>query len=495
MKVYKGKYSQVHLIASLTAGLSRYHDAFAVAVVDEVLEAIRVGLELNEYGMQQRRIAYMRFLGELYSYRLIDSPVIFDTLYLIIGYGHGTSEQDVLDPPEDCFRLRMVITLLETCGQFFDRGSSKRRLDRFLLYFQRYVLSKGVIPLDVEFDLQDLFADLRPKMVRYATYDEANQALLELEEVDRNLAASEKERSSRPPTTAIQADGEVHINQQASEFGKDAQNTGAAPLGTRTAVVHPDDGDSESETESGSMEADGQEEEEELEEEKYTFHEDEGDDELEAEELEGGADTAGSEEEEKVKVMQKKMPETDPAEEAEFDREYRALMQESIDSRKLEMRSRPTLNMTIPLNLFDSKDHGRGGGGTDIESGDEVVDDQTNGTSVQFRVLVKKGNKQQTKQLRIPRDCSLVLSTKQKEAAELEEKQDIKRLVLEYNERDEEDRAGTAPQPMNWASHQGASGVGRGRGGGTHWGDGGGRVGNAARHRRPVAAGGNGRRR
>jgi hypothetical protein len=42
--------------------------------------------------MQQRRIAYMRFLGELYSYRLIDSPVIFDTLYLIIGYGHGTPE-------------------------------------------------------------------------------------------------------------------------------------------------------------------------------------------------------------------------------------------------------------------------------------------------------------------------------------------------------------------------------------------------------------------
>lgn len=36
MKVHKGKYSQVHLIASLTAGLSRYHDEFAVAVVDEV---------------------------------------------------------------------------------------------------------------------------------------------------------------------------------------------------------------------------------------------------------------------------------------------------------------------------------------------------------------------------------------------------------------------------------------------------------------------------
>lgn len=36
MKVHKGKYGQVHLIALLTAGLSRYHNEFAVAVVDEV---------------------------------------------------------------------------------------------------------------------------------------------------------------------------------------------------------------------------------------------------------------------------------------------------------------------------------------------------------------------------------------------------------------------------------------------------------------------------
>lgn len=39
MKVHRGKYGQIHLIASLTAGLSRYHDEFAVAVVDEVLSA------------------------------------------------------------------------------------------------------------------------------------------------------------------------------------------------------------------------------------------------------------------------------------------------------------------------------------------------------------------------------------------------------------------------------------------------------------------------
>lgn len=47
---------------------------------------------MNDYGMQQKRIAHMRFLGELYNYELVDSSVVFDTLYLILVFGHGTSE-------------------------------------------------------------------------------------------------------------------------------------------------------------------------------------------------------------------------------------------------------------------------------------------------------------------------------------------------------------------------------------------------------------------
>jgi hypothetical protein len=34
----------------------------------------------------------MRFLGELYSYKHIDSSVVFETLYLVIVFGHGTPE-------------------------------------------------------------------------------------------------------------------------------------------------------------------------------------------------------------------------------------------------------------------------------------------------------------------------------------------------------------------------------------------------------------------
>ncbi|KAL5569213.1 hypothetical protein UlMin_025788 [Ulmus minor] len=435
MKVHKGKYGQIHLLASLTAGLSRYHDEFAVAVVDEVLEEIRLGLELNDYGMQQKRLAHMRFLGELYNYEHIDSSVIFETLYLILVFGHGSSEQNLLDPPEDCFRIRMVITLLETCGHYFDRGSSKRKLDRFLVHFQRYILSKGALPLDIEFDLQDLFADLRSKMTRYSSIEEVNAALVELEEHElafptdkaNNEKHSETEKpSSRSTSKTISGNGQSVVN------GSEENGRGNDDLG-----------DSDSDSGSGTIDPEGQDEEEFGE----GNHDDEGDSEEEDDDDDGGG--PASDDDDEVHVRQKFM-QVDPQEEAEFDQELKAFLQESMEQRRLELRGRPTLNMMIPINVFEgtTKDHhGRGVGG---ESGDEVLDEEAGGSKeIQVKVLMKRGNKQQTKQMFIPRNSSLIQSTKQKEAAELEEKQDIKRLVLEYNDREEEELNGIGTQTLN----------------------------------------------
>ncbi|CAK9142961.1 unnamed protein product [Ilex paraguariensis] len=436
MKVHKGKYGQIHLIASLTAGLSRYHDEFGVAVVDEVLEEIRVGLELNDYGMQQQRIAHMRFLGELYNYEHIDSSVIFDTLHLIIVFGHGTAEQDVLDPPQDCFRIRMVITLLETCGHYFDRGSSKRKLDRFLIHFQRYILSKDALPLDIEFDLQDLFADLRPKMIRYSSIEEVNSALFELEDHERSFS-SDKANSEK------QSDMEKHLSSTTS--GRIPVNGQSFTNGIEeNGEVHEDViGDTESDSGSDTIDPDGHDDDEESDEENH-------DDGCDSEDGYDDGSGPASDEDDEVHVRQK-VTLVDPQEEAEFDRELRALMQESLDSRKLELRSRPTLNMMIPMNLFEGPTKDHHGRVVDGESGDETLDEEAGGSKdVRVMVLVKRGNKQQTRQMYIPRDSSLVQSTKQKEAAELEEKQDIKRLVLEYNDREEEELNGLGNQPFGW---------------------------------------------
>jgi len=89
-KPWKIKYSNISLLAMLTYDLQRYRPAFAIAVVDQILEDVRRGLEQNLYSTNQRRVATIKYLGELYIYRLLSSGIIFDTLWSLVTFGHGT---------------------------------------------------------------------------------------------------------------------------------------------------------------------------------------------------------------------------------------------------------------------------------------------------------------------------------------------------------------------------------------------------------------------
>jgi regulator of nonsense transcripts 2 len=161
-KPWKIKYSNISLLAMLTYDLQRYRPAFAIAVVDQVLEDVRRGLEQNVYSTNQRRVATIKYLGELYIYRLLSSGIIFDTLWSLVTFGHSrilmlSIQQDTnftavdsrplpnqvapLDMPDDFFRVRLVCVLLDTCGMCFDRGTQKKKLDNFLTFFQVGVLA------------------------------------------------------------------------------------------------------------------------------------------------------------------------------------------------------------------------------------------------------------------------------------------------------------------------------------------------------------------
>uniref|UniRef100_A0A915J3V8 MIF4G domain-containing protein n=1 Tax=Romanomermis culicivorax TaxID=13658 RepID=A0A915J3V8_ROMCU len=136
-------------------------------------------MEINHSKFNQRRLCCARFLGELYNYRLIDSNIIFHFLYSLVTFGvtYDHNVPSSVDPPEHLFRIRLekrlnanfvehhsnrvnskviLITLiqsirrkvrtwllkacvcLETCGEYFDRGLSKRKLDVYLNYLQKY---------------------------------------------------------------------------------------------------------------------------------------------------------------------------------------------------------------------------------------------------------------------------------------------------------------------------------------------------------------------
>lgn len=106
--------------------------------------------QVNQPKFNQRRISSAKFLGELYNYRMVESAVIFRTLYSFTSFGvNPDGSPSSLDPPEHLFRIRLVCTILDTCGQYFDRGSSKRKLDCFLVYFQvcKHNMQFGIIEL------------------------------------------------------------------------------------------------------------------------------------------------------------------------------------------------------------------------------------------------------------------------------------------------------------------------------------------------------------
>ena len=62
-------------------------EEIAVQVVDGVLEDIRLGMEINHPKFNQRRVSSTKYLGELYNYRMVESAVIFRTLYSFITFG------------------------------------------------------------------------------------------------------------------------------------------------------------------------------------------------------------------------------------------------------------------------------------------------------------------------------------------------------------------------------------------------------------------------
>ncbi|KAJ6164398.1 Nonsense-mediated mRNA decay factor (Upf2) [Penicillium chermesinum] len=168
-KPVKVKYGSIHLLAILVSALYRYHQEFVVGVVDNVLEQIILGLEQNDFKFNQKRIAEVKYVGELYNYKMIDSPVIFHTLYRIVTFGHegGTP----------------------IAGKYID-------LDLPDDYFRYYLFTKDPLPMDIDFLVQDTYSTLRPQWKLATDLEEATRLFGEA--VSRNYNLQDSKRPAEP---------------------------------------------------------------------------------------------------------------------------------------------------------------------------------------------------------------------------------------------------------------------------------------------------------
>ncbi|TGZ85719.1 ARM repeat-containing protein [Ascodesmis nigricans] len=392
-KVWKVRYNNIHILAIIVGAIARYHQDWAYSVIDELLEQISVGLEENNFKHNQRRVALVKYLGELYNYKMIDSPVIFDALYRIVTFGHesGTPKPGVfcpLDPPDDFFRCRLVCALLDVCGGCFERGSAKKKLDFFLAFFQYYYYTKDPAPMDIEFLMQDTFAALRPNWAMHKNLEESAKAFEDAVAksytpiIDGQTAQEDNEDGS----SSEDEDREV----EPQDDGEDARE---------------DEVDGEAGSEDGvAVEGDA-----------------------EAEPQDSNSDSFGDDD----LIVQKREQQLDPEEEAEFAREFAKVMQESLESRKFERKQ----VFDVPLPIRRAPTAG-------ILTRENTIDDESAVTSsaepekkgmMMFSLLTKKGNRQTTKMLALPSDSGFAVAMKDKREKEQEEKRKIKELVMSYD--------------------------------------------------------------
>ncbi|KAH0340891.1 ARM repeat-containing protein, partial [Aureobasidium melanogenum] len=390
----KIKYSNIHLLAVIIGALHRYHQNFTVSVLDDILEQITVGLETNDFKQNQKRIAEVKYLGELYVYRMVDSALIFDTLYHIVNCGHPggfarPGSYNMLDLPDDYFRIRLVASLLETCGMYFDKGAVKKKLDFFLSFFQYYIQTKEPMPMDVEFVVQDMFALLRPQWKIATTFEEAQQVFSDAVKHNYQTTGPNKQQEEQEEEEEEDGRGIDDVNNDDGEDDKSSGDEAAEPTDDEAAAETPEE---------------------------------------------------DSEEEEEHIIVTRPEDQRDPEADAEFDRELAKMMADSVESRKFDRK--PVFDVPLPMRKTATA--------TSTPNSEPSQPVEAPSNTMKFALLSRKGNKPQarllthlsTRSIDLPSDSNFAVAMRSQQEQARAEQQRIKNLVLNYDLRDEDPNDG-----------------------------------------------------
>lgn len=112
------------------------------------------------------------------------------------------------DQPDDFFRIRLIATILETCGMFFNKGAAGKKLDYFLSFFQYYIHTKNPLPMDIEFLVQDIFALTRPQWKLASNIEEATKVFQLAMAQDQKTSGLDKIVEQDDGTSAASSDDE-----------------------------------------------------------------------------------------------------------------------------------------------------------------------------------------------------------------------------------------------------------------------------------------------
>jgi len=425
---WKVKYPNIRTLAGVVAEMTLYQEFVGHRIIDAVLEDIRWNLEFPISKFNQRRVSMVKYLAELYNYRMVESSVIFKVLYTLITFGvsYDPSIESELDQPDHLLRLRLVLTILDTCGVFFSSGLSKKRLDYYLYYLQYYYWFKrssaiwtddNPFPVEMDFGMKDMLSSLRPKVKPYQHLQEAADAVENLE----------KELMSK----VSQAMPELHMDVVLSEDNLEC-----------IEEEDIDEGDEIRELED------------------YDIDEEHSLSRSVSQMTTRGETTQPDEDiqnDDRVVVTAPRKAQC--TEDDDFMAALDRMVAENINERGKEKP--PAVDISIPWQVKVSlkkpvdgiSDKNCLGDALGGELGGALAVAEASSTAMAssppasgegeptmaFYLMTRKGNKAQFKNLAVPTDSELAQNLRNREMAERVEKERVKKLTLDFNERQEEE--------------------------------------------------------
>jgi regulator of nonsense transcripts 2 len=162
-KPWKIKFVNIRALANALKCISAFYPSFVVNLVEEVVEEVRWCLDSSQMKYNQHILACVRFLGELGGDQpLVSQNMLLMLLQFLVLYGQEEgiplfNVPNALDPPDNTLRIRAICSLLE-CMSVNHDVEAKEQIDSFVLLFEYYLATKGKLPADVEFLVQEALA-------------------------------------------------------------------------------------------------------------------------------------------------------------------------------------------------------------------------------------------------------------------------------------------------------------------------------------------------
>lgn len=154
---------------------------------NKVLESIQQGCQSGDYTLNKDRILKTKVINEMFQKKLFSFDDLIDLCYKVLNHGHKNNQplpydySVKLDLPNNFFKIQMICTLFSNI-HLLKLVKGNEKLEIFMVYFQYYIFCKEPLPLQVQFDLEELFENIA-QCVPVERFENLNEVLVVLKEI------------------------------------------------------------------------------------------------------------------------------------------------------------------------------------------------------------------------------------------------------------------------------------------------------------------------